>query len=651
LPPPAERGGEAVLTLPAFARNVAHRPAPVSAAAPAASASASDQSDEAVVEPDRASVMAPLLAGLGTLGSKGLAAATEATSPRRHARDEAVARANGSPPPAPPPLDIVEAPNGRAAPDLVGAAALATVTAATAKPTAKASAGGGSPGGSSSSGSGGGPGGSGAGAGSNGTPSSNGTAQAKSRGDDKVGHNGRSANSGDDVPDVTEPMSIAEAKVGPSLIPPSAVPPPPPPPPLSEAKPAPAAAGPLGPAPTTATATGTKNGTAKPGPGPVAAAVPEASRNRRSRRRVLVPAVALSAAVLIPALYFIESADGHDTATADQGASGGVVDLSEVGTRSVNLGTGIDPWSLVDDGDTLWVQSGQAGNAQLHQVDLSSGEVVASVPLPDAGVVGAAVIGDGSLWVSTASVETLKGTVLRLDPSSGEVLDSVELPVWPGRMVFAGGSLWVATVQQPVVEELGARDDAFSSAANGIDRIDPRTNEVVATIPLEAKPVDVQAAGSDILVSTESPDGAALVVIDPMSESEEARLSVPDSIGTDADPQAHGPWMLFASDPYAVRFDVDAEDVAAVAGPGEGIDMVVPNGEQLWEMRGKELTILGLRGDPIASVTIDGLPVAAAAAGEGAAWIAYRPSDSSNVVITRVTAATLVERSGPLATP
>jgi hypothetical protein len=202
-----------------------------------------------------------------------------------------------------------------------------------------------------------------------------------------------------------------------------------------------------------------------------------------------------------------------------------------------------------------------------------------------------------------------------------------------------------------VVEELGARDDFMTSAANGLDRIDPRTNEVAATIPLENKPVDIQAAGDDILVSTEGPDGSALAVIDPLSETEAARLPVPATVGAEADPQAPGPWMLFASDPYAVRFDLEAEDAAVAAGTGDGIDMVVPDGEHLWEIRGNELTVLGPQGDAIASVTVDGTPIAAAAAGEGAAWIAYSPSDSSNVYVTRVSVATLVDRSGALASP
>jgi hypothetical protein len=648
--------------------------------------------------------MAPLLAGLGTLGAE----ATEAAMPRS-AQQEALARADAIPTPNPPPVDIGEAPPpppvapppppapaSRGAPDLVGAAAMATATATKASSSAKASGGGGSGGRSPTSGRDGksrGTDKSGAGAGSNGSGAANG--KSKGRGKDRAGRNGRPKAGGDAEPTPTVEAKTASAPTSrpksaprPTPAPPPAktdlkakgpdkdagkarpplagppVPPPPPPPPAEKAKPAPAAAGPLkSPVPSAAPDAKPKNGkpsgtpadkvkasaTSKPGPGSAAAEAPEPAGNRRSRRKVLVPAIIFSAAVLVPALYFLEAPKGG-TSAADQ-ARGEVLDLQDLGTRTVNLGAGIEPWSLTEDGDTLWVQSGQGLEAELHQVDVTSGEVVATVPLPDAGVVGAVVSGDGSLWVSTASTETLSGSVVRIDPSDGEVLASIELPVWPGRMVFAHGSLWVATVHQPVVEELGARDDFMTSAANGLDRIDPRTNELAATIPLENKPVDVQAADDHILISTEGPDGSALAVVDPLTETEVTRLPVPDTVGADADPRAPGPWMLFASDPYAVRFDLDAEDVAVAAGTGDGIDMVVPNGDQLWEIRGNELTVLGPEGDPLASVTVDGTVIAASAAGEGAAWIAYSPSGSSNVYVTRVSAATLADRSGPLASP
>jgi hypothetical protein len=103
--------------------------------------------------------------------------------------------------------------------------------------------------------------------------------------------------------------------------------------------------------------------------------------------------------------------------------------------------------------------------------------------------------------------------------------------------------------------------------------------------------------------------------------------------------------MLFTADPYAVRVDADAEEIVAVTGSSEGIDMVVPNDDQMWELRSDVLTILDEHGEEVVTVTIDGTPLAAAAAGHDAAWIAYHPSDSDEVLITRVPTAELVHQS------
>ena len=353
--------------------------------------------------------------------------------------------------------------------------------------------------------------------------------------------------------------------------------------------------------------------------------------------------MALAIALLVPTLYVIRPS-GKD---GSSGPDGGIeVDLRDVGNRTVSLGTGVRPLSLLQDHDTLWVQSGRGGTgAALTKIDLTTGKVVDTVQFPDSDSIGTITSGAGSLWVTTSSAESMSGAVVRIDPDSGDVIATVPLPAWPGRTVFADGSLWVATVLQPVAEELGATPEAMSSAANALRRIDPETNELAKSIQLVATPLDVRAAGDLVLVSIESSGETAVVVIDPATEREVARIPVSGEPSTDADPDAAGPWMLFVADPYAVRVDVEAEAVASVTGPRDSIDMVVPNGEQMWELRGDVLTILDGHGDEVVTVTVDGEPLAAAAAGRGAAWIAYRPSGDDEVLVTRVPAAELVDLS------
>jgi hypothetical protein len=364
------------------------------------------------------------------------------------------------------------------------------------------------------------------------------------------------------------------------------------------------------------------------------------TRARPGRRRRTLPALALAVALLVPALYVIRP-------WGKGGGSGDGVDLREIGNRTISLGRGARPVSLIEDDDTLWVQSGADGRGvELTKIDLTSGEIVDSVPFPDSAVVSAITAGAGSLWVTTSSAESMGGEVLRIDPETGDELARIELPAWTGRAAFAADSLWVATVVQPAAAEIGATG-GLSSAANALQRIDPETDELVTSIQLDAKPLDVSADDGLVLVSTVSAEGTSVVAIDPATEAEVARIPVPAADAAEADPDADldaaGPWVLFVTDPYAVRVDVDAEAVAAITGARDGIDLVVPNGEQMWELHAEALTLLDGEGQEVVTVTVDGTPLAAAAAGRDAAWIAYRPAGEDDVVVTRVPAATLID--------
>jgi hypothetical protein len=359
-------------------------------------------------------------------------------------------------------------------------------------------------------------------------------------------------------------------------------------------------------------------------------------------RRMYLPALAAALVLLVAAIYLIRPS-GRDASASDR--SGAEVDLRDVGSRTISLGRGISPLALLQDGDSLWIRSGAAASSsKLSRIDLSSGEVVASAPFPESDITGTITAGAGSLWVTTASAESMRGAVVRIDPADGEVVDTISLPASPGRAVFTAGSLWVATVVQPALEEIGATEGAMSSAANALRRIDPETGELTASIPLDATPLDVRVDDGLVLVSTGTSEAAAVVAIDPATQSVVARIPVPEGGEPEAgaDAGAAGPWMLFVTDPYAVRVDVDAEAVAAVTGPGEGIDMVTPNGDQVWELRNERLAVIDGNGDRMVSVSIDGTPLAATPAGRGAAWIAYRPSDDDEVLVTRVPAADLV---------
>ncbi|HEV7759307.1 MAG TPA: hypothetical protein VGO78_09965, partial [Acidimicrobiales bacterium] len=149
-------------------------------------------------------------------------------------------------------------------------------------------------------------------------------------------------------------------------------PPPPPPPPPATATPLPGIAGAGDPSGSTEAVT------------PAGTAAPDSLARRP--RRMWVPAVVLAAALLLPTLLVLRSSGSGGNGRRDGGV---VVDLRDVGNRTISLGPGLQPISLLQDDNTLWVQSGTAGaSAELTKIDLTTGEVVDTVPFPESDNVG-----------------------------------------------------------------------------------------------------------------------------------------------------------------------------------------------------------------------------------------------------------------------
>jgi DNA-binding SARP family transcriptional activator/DNA-binding beta-propeller fold protein YncE len=100
-------------------------------------------------------------------------------------------------------------------------------------------------------------------------------------------------------------------------------------------------------------------------------------------------------------------------------------------------------------------------------IDADSTEVGAEVPV--GGRPQGVALGEGSLWVGNSDDRTL----LRIDPRTRGVLETIGLGVPPSAVAVGGGSVWVV-----------------SQAANVVLQVDPTLNEVVATIDLPDKAVD-----------------------------------------------------------------------------------------------------------------------------------------------------------------
>jgi YVTN family beta-propeller protein len=112
--------------------------------------------------------------------------------------------------------------------------------------------------------------------------------------------------------------------------------------------------------------------------------------------------------------------------------------------------------------------------------------IAQTISLP-IGVRTAIALGAGSLWV--ADPIALKGPAIRrIEPETGEILNTIDVDEGSEAIVFAYGSAWVVN---------GSEDSLV--------RIDPQTNEVVREIPVGQSPSAI-AAGAGALWVANSDD-------------------------------------------------------------------------------------------------------------------------------------------------
>jgi streptogramin lyase len=149
----------------------------------------------------------------------------------------------------------------------------------------------------------------------------------------------------------------------------------------------------------------------------------------------------------------------------------------------------------------VWVTSGQA-NGVVYRVDPAANRVTATIGVPG-GAFGI-VVAAGTVWVTQFLPEPDPGIVARIDASNNRLLAPVEVPNLPGAIRAGQDAIWVTSrftvsridphtgaVTQPLhragdVRAVGGGSlwgtYANSAADAGVQRIDPVTGQVVATI-------------------------------------------------------------------------------------------------------------------------------------------------------------------------
>jgi len=210
---------------------------------------------------------------------------------------------------------------------------------------------------------------------------------------------------------------------------------------------------------------------------------------------------------------------------------------------SIALPEGSHPDNVVLAEGSLWVASG--GNGKVLRIDPERREVTATIDVTEDRSIDDAIrlaAGEGAIWA--ISLFGRYG-LLRIDPATNTVTGRIE-DVGDGAVAVAAGAgaIWVASVHDGMVQ-----------------RVDPSTLSVVASIPVGSRPVSVAVGAGAVWVGKQS-DGT-VDRIDPQTNRVVATFPIGGEPGqlivaNDA------VWVLNHADQTLARIDPAADEVTAI---------------------------------------------------------------------------------------
>jgi virginiamycin B lyase len=149
-------------------------------------------------------------------------------------------------------------------------------------------------------------------------------------------------------------------------------------------------------------------------------------------------------------------------ATTDRNGGGTLVRIDPVSARIVGVPEpiGFEPHDLSIGEGGVWVSQQET----VDRFDAITGKLVAKIPITVRSNYVPVLAAEGSVWVADPAEEV--STVMRIDPATNKVVGQpIKVGQEPLFLVAGGGSIWV-----------GSHD------SKTISRIDPRSNQVAATI-------------------------------------------------------------------------------------------------------------------------------------------------------------------------
>lgn len=198
----------------------------------------------------------------------------------------------------------------------------------------------------------------------------------------------------------------------------------------------------------------------------------------------------------------------------------------------------------------------------LYKIDTKSAEVAAVLETGLAEPRGETnvVSGAGSVWLPTDA----DGVITRIDPATNEILATVTVVPGTFFLAFGEGALW-----------------AVASEESLLQRIDPETNKVTGTVKLGEQPGFLTAGEGAVWVQ-EQGDGT-VAKIDPQTLVIIARTKVGDSLlYGDIDAADGKVWLRTTEDQTFVVIDAATTEILARVGRAEGSGAIRYTPEGIW---------------------------------------------------------------------
>jgi streptogramin lyase len=151
----------------------------------------------------------------------------------------------------------------------------------------------------------------------------------------------------------------------------------------------------------------------------------------------------------------------------------------------------------------VWAITGSGSDEVLRRYSAQTGAEQATIPLPSPSA-RAVVVDFGSIWIAG----TREMELYRIDPTTNQIIATIELHSRPVSLTSGEGSVWVRQIDGTV------------------QRIEGNSGKLLATIATEAVDNygDIVVGGGSVWINS---DAAPLVQIDPQSNSQRSRFSSP----------------------------------------------------------------------------------------------------------------------------